>query len=461
MIRVLLFLPLLLIFGCTSQEKKSLDVFFAGEIVNPTGDKVVLYKGDKVIDSAALDKNNRFSFQFDSIPEGLYHFDHAPELQYVYLANGDSLVIRLNTMDFDESLVFSGSGSDVNNFLLELFLANEEEDSKIAAWYELEASEFLEKIDALQDEKIETLMELISEGNLSQNQRNLAKASIVYNYNTYKEQYPFRHGRHSEHGVFEKLPDEFYQYRKSVEYGNEHLTYLRPYYEFMVNHIQNLSFMGCKEECKMKENVVQNQLHFNEHKLLLIDSLVSEKELKDNLYRYVAFNYLLKAHDFSENNKQFITKFHELSNNNRHLQEIDELYEGIENLQPQKSIPNIYVTNFSGDSISLREIAKEGKTVFYFWSGVDKKHFNNIKRRVFELTLKNPEYKYVGINMKTNEATWKGMLEESRLNKDLQYKANDFSELTKSLIIFPENKCVITKDALIVDAFSNIYASFR
>ena len=277
----------------------------------------------------------------------------------------------------------------------------------------------------------------------------------------YKERYPFRHGTYSEHGVFEKLPDDFYGYRKKVEYGNEQLTYLRPYYEFMVNHIQNLSFMDCSEECKIKDTVVQNQLHFNEHKLLLIDSLVLEKELKDNLFRSVAFNYLLKAHDYPENNKRFITKFHEVSNNNRHLHEIDELYHGIANLQPQKSIPDIYVTNMVGDSVSLREIAKEGKTVFYFWSGVDKRHFNRIKRRVADLTVRNPEYKYVGINMKTSEATWKGMLKESGLNKDLQYRANDFTELTKSLIIFPENKCVITNDAVIVDAFSNIYSSFQ
>ena len=178
MIRVLLYLFLISIFGCASKEEKSPNVFFAGEIVNPTSDKVILFKGDKVIDSASLDKNNRFSFQFDSIPEGLYHFNHAPELQYVYLENGDSLIIRLNTMDFDESLVFSGTGAEINNLLLELFLASEEENSKISNWYELEANEFSEKVDGLQRDKFETLKELIKEGNLSQRQQDLAEASI-------------------------------------------------------------------------------------------------------------------------------------------------------------------------------------------------------------------------------------------------------------------------------------------
>ncbi|MGS0523977.1 hypothetical protein ACU8V7_01050 [Zobellia nedashkovskayae] len=65
----------------------------------------------------------------------------------------------------------------------------------------------------------------------------------------------------------------------------------------MINHIGNMSYMTCSHACAIKNNVVRNQLHFNEHKLHIIDSLVQEKELKDNLFRYVAFDYLLKVHD--------------------------------------------------------------------------------------------------------------------------------------------------------------------
>lgn len=459
MVRSLLYLLLIFSFGCTTQEKKAPSVFFAGEIVNPTSSKVILYKGDQVIDSVSLDENNRFSFQFDSIIEGLYHFYHDPELQYVYLENEDSLLMRLNTMYFDESMVFEGTGSDVNNFLLELFLASEEEQADVRSWYELEANEFSEKIDRLQENKFTLLKDLIKEGNLSDNQRNLAKASVIYHYNTYKEQYPFRHRKSSKHEILEKLPKDFYAYRNSIDYGNAHLTYLRPYYSFMVNHIQNLSFMGCIADCETKKGNMHKPLHFNEHKLHLIDSLVNEKELKDNLFRRVAIDYLLKEHDFSENNKQFITKFHQLSKNNRHLSEIDELYQGIENLQPQQSVPDVYVASVEGDTISLREIAKEGRTVFYFWSGVDKRHFDNIKGRVAALAKQKPEYRFVGINIKTAETTWKGMLENSGLDKVLQFRAGDSNSLTKSLIINTENKCVITEDGRIIDAFSNIYAS--
>ncbi len=456
----LLYLFFCLLVGCNTGEKSSPDVFFAGEIVNPTSRHVVLYKGDKVIDSVILDEHDRFSFSFDSITEGLYHFDHAPELQYVYLEHGDSLMIRLNTADFDESLVFSGKGEEINNFLLELFLATEEETPLINSMYRLEADEFTHKIDSLKSLKLSALANLEREGAVSENERKIARASIVYNYYTYKETYPFRHKKLSHGGVMEKLPEDFYSYRKELDFANKDLTYLRPYYSFMVNHIQNLSYMGCSKACGIEGNVVKNQLHFNEHKLHLIDSLVIEKELKDNLFRYVAFNYLLKVHDTDANNKKFISKFHKLSKNNRHIDEIDELYRGIENIQPNKEIPDLYVSNTHGDTVSLREIAKDGKTVFYFWSGEEKRHFDHIMKRVAKLSSQKPEYKFVGINFRTGEAMWKGLLESNELDLDLQYRAGDFEELMRSLIIYPLNKCVITEDALIVDAFSDIYTSF-
>lgn len=458
--KLLFYLFLCLLASCSTAEKKSTKVVFAGEIVNPTSTHVVLSKGESIIDSARLDEHNRFSFSFDSLAQGLYHFDHSPERQYVYLKEGDSLMIRLNTVDFDESLVFSGKGEEINNFLLELFLNNEDELPQIHAYYALEATDFAHKIDSLKQLKFDILADVKKEGRLSNQEINIAKASIDYSYNTYKETYPFRHKKISHGGEMEALPHDFYAYRKDIDFNNKDFTYLRPYYSFMVNHIQNLSYMACSKECAIHDNVVKNQLHFNIHKMHMIDSLVTEKDLKDNLFRYVAFDYLLKAHDSGLNNDKFIGEFHKLSSNNKHIQEIDNLYKGIESIQPSRQLPNVYVSTIEGDSISLRDIGKGGKTVFYFWSGVEKRHFDNINKRVAKLSVMKPEYKFVGINIRTNESTWRGMLENAKLEKDLQYRANDFDKLTNALIIDKLNKCVISDDTFIVDAFSDIYAAF-
>ncbi len=451
---------LCLLAGCGKGDKGSQNVFFAGEIVNPTSEYVVLFKGDVALDSAKLDEQNRFAFKLDSISEGLYHFNHEPELQYVYLEKGDSLMIRLNTLYFDESLIFSGKGEDINNFLLELFLANEEEAGLVRSYYRLSANDFEEKIDSLKQIRLDALAELSKDKRLSDKKQKIARASVVYNYNTYKEEYPFKHKKFTGENVIDKLPEHFYDYRANLTFNDKDLTYLRPYYHFMNNHIGNLSYMTCTNDCGGVANgAVRNPLHFNLHKLRLIDSLVQEQELRDNLFRYVAFNYLLNVNDVEANNEKFINRFHKLSDNNRHMAEIDALYEGIINIQPHKEIPDVAVLDRDGNTISLQDIAGKQKTIFYFWSGTNRSHFENIKQRIAKLSNEKPEYRFVGINIKTPETVWKGLVETSDLDKEMQYHATDFDAITRSLVIDRLNKCIIIDDGRIVDAFADVYGS--
>ena len=117
--------------SCDNQGGASSSTYFGGEIVNPTSDRVVLFRGEEPIDSAYLDANNHFEIQLDSLDPGLYHFFHQPEMQYVYLEPGDSLQVRLNTSSFDESLAFSGSGEAVNNYLINSFLEAEADENLI------------------------------------------------------------------------------------------------------------------------------------------------------------------------------------------------------------------------------------------------------------------------------------------------------------------------------------------
>jgi len=454
----LLYLFLILLASCGKSEKSSPNVFFTGEIVNPTSSHVVLYKGDIVIDSAKLDEQNRFTFRFDSIIDGLYHFNHAPELQYIYLKNGDSLAIRLNTVAFDESLVFSGTGEDINNFLLELFLANEEERSSIYAAYKMEPDDFSAYVNSLSQSKIDQLERLKNEGDLTEKEIKIAEASIKYEYNTFKERYPFIHRKQSGSKKIKELPTSFYDYRKDLSYGDSDLTYLRPFYNFMNNHFGNISYMSCSEDCAIMDNRVKNQLHFNKHKLKLIDSIVVEKELKDNLFRNVAFDYLLKAHDAEENNKAFIELFHELSSNNKHIKEIEDLYHRIRNMQPKKELPEIMVQKLDGEKISLKDISKDKKTIFYFWSGANKKHFKELTQRILLLKSKNSDYSFVGINIRTDEPAWKGIVKSANLDATNQYRSADIEELSRTLIIDKINKCIIAKNGKIIDAFSDIFS---
>jgi len=456
----LLYLFVLVLAGCSQEKKKSPSVFFAGEIVNPTSKQIFLYRGDVILDSAILDNNNRFSFKIPSVDEGLHHFNHGKEYQYIFLESGDSIQIRLNTIDFDESLVFSGVGAEINNFLLDLFLANEKEEHRIyTTFFHEEPDEFDERIEELRNEKLADLAQLKTEIELSEAQNEIAEVSINYTYYNYKEKYPFEHRKKTGKKAIHPLPENFYAYRNQVDFNDGSLNYLTPYYDFMISHLNNLSYIGCSKKCGVENEKITNHLHFNRHKLNLIDSLVQEIELKDNLFRNVAFEYLLMAHDTEKNNEIFITDFMLRSGNNRHIEEINGLYEDIRAIQPQKKIPHILVTSTDGTKVSLQEIAKDKKVVFYFWSGANKRYFKDIHKRINQLSNTKKEYTFVGINLYTDNTTWKGMMLNANLDPTNQYKAENFDELSKALVIRKLNKCIITDDAKIVDAFTTLWAS--
>ena len=240
---------LVVLASCTKKNVSEDAVYFSGEIVHPTSEYVVLYKGDQAVDSAKLDPNNRFSIQIENIEPGLHHFEHAPEYQYVYLEPGDSVLIRLNTMAFDESLAFFGSNEQINNFLIEMYLSHEDEEELISSYYTLPPVEFGRKTDSLRQMKIEELNSLLTEVPMSDDARGMGQAVIDFSNYVYREKYPFVHRRKVNQNVLDELPEDSYAYRANLDVNNEQLSYLEPYYNFLKYHFGNLTYMSCSDMC--------------------------------------------------------------------------------------------------------------------------------------------------------------------------------------------------------------------
>lgn len=455
MVRFLLGLTLLSVLSCSENSEDKSSIFFGGEIVNPTSDYVVLYHNDAYVDSVKLDDHNRFAFNLNNLEEGLYHFDHTPELQYVYLEQGDSLLARLNTVEFDESLVFSGKGSEINNFLIEMFLDYEMEVPQVESYYSLDPEMFSHKIDSLHNEKIKHLNELALDNQFSDRVMAIAQAAVDYNSYISKEKYPFFHKKQSGEETFHSLPDSFYDYRKTIDLNNEDFIYLKPYYDFMKWHFGNIAYMTCLNNCTEDKRLLKKSLHFNKHKLALADSLVHEVELRNMLFRNIAIDYLLKEHHPGPESQAFIDRYSELSSNENQKEEIRQLYRGIKNLQPNKPLPDLSLKDFEGNDVSLKAVANDKKnTIFYFWTASQKKHFMNVYKQINDLEHKYPQYSFVGINLRTSFPKWQELLDEYQLDKSKQFYGKNFKEIQTGMFIDKLNKCVITKDSLVVNGFA-------
>ena len=106
------FLTTLLIFSCENSKSSKGDyAYFGGEIINPSNNYVTLTNVNDKKDTIYLDNNNRFLHKIDSLNPGMYTFAHGGEYQTILLEPNDSLLLRLNTNDFDESLVYTGKGA--------------------------------------------------------------------------------------------------------------------------------------------------------------------------------------------------------------------------------------------------------------------------------------------------------------------------------------------------------------
>ena len=320
---------------------------------------------------------------------------------------------------------------------------------------------FSKKIDSLHTAKVNHLKDLALENEFSDRAYAMAEASIDYNTYITKEKYPFYHKKRTGEETIHELDDSFYEYRKKIDLNNKDLTYFRPYFDFMKWHFGNMSYTACLEDCTSdnKEPVV-DRLHFNKHKLALVDSLVHQVELRDILFRNVAMDYLLREHKTSEEASAFIEKFKKLSSNDQHKEEIDLLYKGIKNLQPNTALPNLLVKNMNNEEVSIKELANNKKnTVFYFWTAEQKRHFRNVNQHITSLEEKYPHYNFIGINLRTNYNQWQQLMEEYQLDTNKQYFGENFKELQMAMIIDGLNKCVIAKDTVIVDGFANLYTS--
>jgi len=220
-ITIALFGALTFILGCNNTSMSDGDsAYFGGEIINPKGDAVILYnRKTNFSDTLKLDKSNRFSHKIKNLKPGLYSFGHGGEIQFVILEPNDSILIRLNTYEFDESLVFNGEGSKKNNYLIKTFLNNEKASRKLVKYSNKEPEEFATFIDKRHKQELEDFERFKSKAELSNYASSIIKANIDYHNFADKEIYPFAYYGENRLVHIKDLPEGFYDFRNNTDHN--------------------------------------------------------------------------------------------------------------------------------------------------------------------------------------------------------------------------------------------------
>jgi len=447
-------------FSCKDDKKPNLNgnAFFGGEIINPNSNFIVILKDNKVLDSVYLDQNNRFSYIFKDFDPGLFRFYDGKEFQSVLIQPNDSLMFRLNTIEFDESLVFTGIGEKENNFLIDLFLLNDRLQDSVLKISQLEPVEFEKQLDLIRKQKQEKLDDFKEKNKTSELFNKLAQAKIDYNYYYSKETYPFINYRESEHKIFSELPEDFYDYRNNVDYNSMLLREYRPYVSFLRVHFNNLALQ--KHFKHSKDSIYNNQLlEYNIDKFNLIGEKISDTFIKNRLLYY----NMVKFINGSENDKDYeklLELFKEKSTNQDHINKASKLVNTYKRLKPGNTLPDVTLIDKNDDFLSLKEIISK-PSVIYFWD-VSKRyryHLKDVHLKAAELSKKYPEIDFIAINVNNISTREQAdILQRNRLKFINEYHFKSPNKAVDLLAIRPINKVfLVDKKANIVNSKGNMF----
>lgn len=404
-----------------------------------------------LLDTLYMDENNFFLYEIQNASEGLYTFHHS-EYQMFYLEPGDSLLMRVNTLEFDESLAYSGRGAEKNNLLMEFFLMNEKENKELPKWYMLPIDEFQKKIDSAKNIRVALLEDFIEKHKPSKNFIVVARANIKYDYYSKKELYTTAHIHKKGHNAANNIPKDFYSYRKNIDFDATGLSTYYPYYRFLNRYFDNLAY----SKYKNKHPFDRNSYAHIYHEIKAIDSLVSNAKLRDNLLRANVRSYLITEKDIVKE-KEIEEMFLKLNQNIEHQTEIERLYDATVNIAPGNKVPTVDVVSTDNIAKDLQTVINQ-PTVLYFWSSASQEHHRYIHTRVEELASKFPEYAFIGINMDTNFKNWRRTLKQNNYNTNREFQFENISEAQQKLVLNSANKAmIIDKKGIILEANTNIF----
>ena len=439
----LLILTLSTLLGCNQQNNNEVGyAYFGGEIINPNNDYIVLTGPDEISDTLYLDENNRFLKKIENLKPHIYTFVHGGEYQRVLVESGDSIMLRLNTLDFDESLVFTGNGARKNNYLISAFLDNETDNKKfMRMMWDMEPTAFEKALDSNRSERLADLKDFLQDNDYSDYFKTVAETNITYDYYFNKEMYPFGYFGYNNLIHFKDLPENFYDYRKDADYNNEELLGVIPYTRFLFWHFNNLALK--KYYKTATHNVVfdKKSVSYNLEKLKLMDSLISNKTVKNHLLRLTTRDFISTSEDSLET-QEVVTSFLNKTTKEDDKTYIKDYVEIINQLRVGKTIPNIELLNFNQEKVNLHS-AIDKPTVIYFWSSNLPMLLRNNHSKANSLQSKFPEIDFIAVNINDDDMTrWKKTIQQYNFNNSNEYRFVNPNEATQLLALNSINKSI-------------------
>lgn len=448
----LIFIPLLLLslLSCKDNNTISKDFYIGGQIANPSSRFVIISKEDVNLDTLYLNEHNQFGGTLKNIQAGLYVFKHPPENQIIYIEPGDSTLVWLNTLAFDESINFSGKGSEKSNFLTNLYLLNQQDNNFILNYYKLEPSEFAQKTDSIRAQRQQALKELDQRYDLSKDFKALANSSIDYEYYDLRERYAFLIRKYYRE-FLKKIPKDFHSYREEISFNDESLREYYVYLNLIDDYLRTKSLEYCDENNIERQDCYHlNSAENIQRRMVFANNLLQNKKLKNIFLDRLAAQGIIYAQN-AENIQAILDLLAKMEYTGARETDLRQMAVIQRELLPGKNLGNLKILTTSRDTVLLKSVSRN-PMITYYWSVNSQGHHKWQYRIIKDLREKYPEIDFIGINIDKDQfGPWVNVISNNSYNPEFEFKLinikleNNMLKNYLNKIIFIERSGIIAR----------------
>ena len=167
---------------------------------------------------------------------------------------------------------------------MELFLKNEQDRGVMFTVFDENIPQFNAKIDSAFQSKQKFYDKKKESTGWDENFDQYAKAMLEFFHYSKKELYPVVHKMRTGENIESQLSDNFYDFRKTIDFNNKKFTNFSPFVRYLSNMMNNLS---TNEKWSNRSDIDQAFLT-SSRKLQIADSLFTNEKIKNTVLENIS-----------------------------------------------------------------------------------------------------------------------------------------------------------------------------
>lgn len=397
--KIWLLIAAITILSCKDDKKAEFTVV-SGQITNNRGSEITFKKpsNKEFNESVQVARDGKF---LDTllIESGIYTFQYGRNRTEVFIGAGNNLTINFDANNFENTLTFSGEGSEMSTYLFEKQKTEKKLLGEDNAIYKLDEAAYVAKVKEIKS----TLEKLVSDSKgIDSDFEDKEKRNINYTYLTRLNNYQIFHGHYAQKSDF-KTSEGFLKELDAITYDNEEDYLFSPDYRTLVtNHYRRKA-----SELERKEQI-DGDVAF----IKIVGALEKPTMKNDLIFERVKY-----AFTYSEDLEPLYKQFMASSTNDVHKKEITESYNKFKTVAKGQPSPKfVDYENYAGGKTSLDDL--KGNYVFVnvwaTWSSPSPREMNSFKDLETTYAGKNIKFVSISVDRAADHDKWKSVIDENK-----------------------------------------------